>query len=66
MSETIEQRLTKVEQELQFLKTQAQSDSLKPGWISNITGSFKDDPEFDEILRLGKEIREDDQPGDDA
>lgn len=65
MSETIGQRLTKVEQELQLLKQQARSDSLKPGWISSITGSFKDDPESDEILRPGKEIREDDQPEND-
>lgn len=65
MSETIEQRLAKVEHEVQLLKEQAESDRPNPRWISEITGSFKDDPEFDEILRLGKESRETDQTSDD-
>jgi hypothetical protein len=34
----------------------------RPNWISAISGTFKDDPEFDEVLRLGKEFREADQP----
>ena len=29
----------------------------KPGWIDRITGSFADCPEFDEIVRLGREFR---------
>lgn len=33
-------------------------------WIDAISGTFKDDPEFDEILRLGKEIRNADQAAD--
>ena len=33
---------------------------LKPNWIDRVKGSFKGDPEFGEILRLGKEIREED------
>jgi len=37
----------------------------KPNWISAISGSFKDDAEFDEIVRLGKEIRDAEQPPDD-
>ena len=30
--------------------------SLKPdpNWISSISGTFKDDPEFDEVLDLGR------------
>ncbi len=35
---------------------------LKPNWIEKITGSFKDDPEFAEILRLGREIRKAERP----
>jgi hypothetical protein len=31
------------------------------GWIDRITGSFKDDPDFEEILRLGQEIRKADR-----
>jgi hypothetical protein len=43
---------------------QAASDSPKRSWISEVTGSFKDDSEFDKILRLGKEIRDADRPED--
>lgn len=31
-------------------------------WIQKVAGSFKDEPEFDEILRLGREIRQSDRP----
>ncbi len=66
MSETVEQRLTKVEHELRILKARAEGDTPKPGWISEVTGSFKNDSEFDEILRLGKEIRDEDRSEDDG
>ena len=64
MSSKLEERLTKVEQELELLKVKVCSESPKRGWISEMTGSFKDDPEFDEILRLGKELRDADRPED--
>ena len=64
MSNAIEERLAKVEQELELLKVRMRADDAKPGWISEITGSFKDDPEFDEILRLGKEKRDADRAVD--
>ncbi|MGZ0165878.1 MAG: hypothetical protein ACKVII_18285 [Planctomycetales bacterium] len=66
MSETVEQRLTKVEQELKLLKARSEGDGPKSTWISEVTGSFKDDPDFDEILRLGKEIRDEDGSEDDS
>ncbi|MEZ6102611.1 MAG: hypothetical protein R3E01_27030 [Pirellulaceae bacterium] len=61
---TLEERIAKLEREVQALK-QARSkpnDSVasKPGWISKITGSFEGDPEFDEILRMGREERKSD------
>ena len=62
MSETIETRLAKVERELAILKAKAKTD--KTNWIDSVTGSFKNDPEFDEIIRLGKELR-DAEPCDD-
>jgi hypothetical protein len=61
---TIEQRLAQVEKELAELKQQVQGQNAKKNWIDSVTGSFKDDPEFDEILRLGKEIRDADKPAD--
>jgi hypothetical protein len=65
MSNTIEQRLANVERELAELKGELQT--LKPArnWIDSICGTFRDDPEFDEVLRLGKEIRDAEQPPED-
>ncbi len=30
----------------------------KDNWLPAVLGRFKDDPEFDELVRLGKEFRE--------
>ena len=57
VSLTIEERLTILEKEMAELKQGAPSLQSKPNWLEKITGSFKDDPEFGEILRLGNEIR---------
>jgi hypothetical protein len=54
---TIEERLSHVEKDVAYLKSQVHSLRSKGNWIDQITGSFKDDPEFEEILRLGREIR---------
>lgn len=62
MAESIESRLARVERELAILKAKAPRD--KSNWIAEITGSFKDDPDFDEIVRLGKEFRDEDHPKD--
>lgn len=61
-SSAIEQRLTQVEKELSDLKLYVQNLQPRGNWIDAITGTFNDDPEFDEILRLGKEIRNLDKP----
>jgi len=63
-AKSIEERLATVERELAELKTRL-PPATKPGnWIEKISGSFKDDPEFDEILRLGREFRQADRPKD--
>jgi hypothetical protein len=62
MSKTIEKRLENVERELAALKGEIKSLKPDPNWISSISGTFKDDPEFDEVLRLGKELRDAEQP----
>jgi len=54
---TLEERVTHVEEDLAQLKSQVQRLRPVQGWIDRITGSFKDDPDFEEILRLGQEIR---------
>lgn len=55
MSASLEDRLESVEKELAALKrlVEAKTDS---SWQSTF-GMFADDPEFDEILRRGNEIR---------
>jgi hypothetical protein len=62
MSMTIEQRLENVERELAALKGEIKALKPDPNWISAICGTFKDDPEFDEVLRLGREIRDAERP----
>jgi hypothetical protein len=59
---TIEQRLEKVEKEVADLRSHVKNLRPATNWIDAITGTFRDDPEFDEILRLGKEIRDADRP----
>ncbi len=31
-------------------------------WLDEVSGSFETDPEFDEVVRLGKELRKADKP----
>lgn len=58
MSDTVEERLSRLEKEFALLKARSANTGDRPGWISEGTGSFKNDPEFDEVLRLGREIRD--------
>lgn len=51
--------------EVADLKKHVDKPQQKVNWIDAITGTFRDNPEFDEILRLGKEIRDADQPTED-
>ncbi|MCA9187952.1 MAG: hypothetical protein R3E01_05895 [Pirellulaceae bacterium] len=60
MSESIEIRLAKVERDLEDLKAKLPTNSTN--WLADITGIFSGDPSFDEIVRLGKELRDAEQP----
>lgn len=59
---TVEERIEQLERGVLFLNLSQSSkvelSTKKPGWISKIDGSFKDDPDFQEILRLGREERQ--------
>jgi hypothetical protein len=57
----IEQRLTAVELTLAQLQQQI-STSSTPNWLTQITGTFKDEPAFDEILAYGREFRQNEEP----
>jgi len=54
---TVEERLTALEKELQELKQHVILQKDQRSWIEKIAGTFKDDPDFDEIARLGREFR---------
>jgi hypothetical protein len=52
---SIEQRVAAIENELERLKGVVENDP-KPWW-HQIFGTFKDDPVFDEAMRLGRVYR---------
>ncbi len=62
MSDSVEKKLAQLEREVAILKTQVPSET---NWIAEITGICKDDPDFDEIVRLGKELRDAEPPDQD-
>jgi hypothetical protein len=62
---TIEQRLAALEADVARLK-QLVSASPAANWFERVSGSMKDDPAFEEVLRLGRETRQADRPSDDA
>jgi hypothetical protein len=61
---TVEERLARIESELNEIKARLERPT-KENWISRMRGKFRDDPVFDEIVRLGKEIRDAEMPPDD-
>ena len=63
---SVEERLTRLEREIEELKKARKTEhsDKNNNWISRIAGTFKDDPEFDEILRLGREERKSDMLND--
>jgi hypothetical protein len=61
---SIEERLASVERDLAELKARFPPVPKPENWIERISGSMQDYPEFDEILRLGREMREADRPKD--
>ena len=57
----IEQRLKRLETELAELKSQVRRQQVP--WWKQIAGTFKNDPVYDEICRLGAAIRRADRKG---
>jgi hypothetical protein len=55
----IHQRLTIVECELAQLKERSRLSTEKPlPWYMKHAGKFSNDPEFEEMIRLGQQIRQ--------
>lgn len=58
---SVEQRLAAVEAAVVDLQKQL-ADSQSPNWLQQVTGSFKDEPAFEEVLAYGRAIRQADYP----
>ncbi len=57
---SLEERLAAVESAIAQLQKQV-STPQTTNWLQQITGSFKDEPAFEEILTYGKAIRQGDE-----
>ena len=57
MSKTLEERVTVLEKKVALLAAQDDRSARKKDWRRTI-GIFRDDPTFDEVVRLGREYRE--------
>jgi hypothetical protein len=60
-SSVIEQRLTAVEAAVSELQRRLANLPPAPNWLEQVTGSFKDEPAFEEVLAFGRELRAADQ-----
>ena len=65
---TLEERVAKIEAELVQVKEQLSTTQSSTGapWWKKIVGVYKNDPEFVEAMRLGREYRESLRPKDDV
>ncbi len=62
----IEQRLTAVEKSVSELQHRLANLVPAANWLEQITGSFKDEPAFEEVLEFGRAIRSADRPAEAA
>lgn len=62
---TMDQRLTAMERAVRDLQQRFDAMTGKAGWLHRLRGAFNDRPEFDDVVRLGREFRESDRPQDD-
>lgn len=63
---SLEQRLAILEAAVQDLQRQLAAGVPPPHWLDQITGSFKDDPAFEEVLEYGRAFRQADRPPEDS
>lgn len=66
----VEDRLNVIERELaevkvELAKVAAMSNSARPDWLDVMEGSMSEFPEFDEMVRLGREYRKSFHPAED-
>lgn len=63
ITSVIDARIAQIEQEVATLKAELQLARQQRNWQETF-GMFADDPGFDEVVRLGKEIRQSEPPPD--
>jgi hypothetical protein len=63
---TIEDRLEAVEDAIAELKSRLEVQRPNSDWMDQVIGVFKDEPAFDEVIRLGREFRMADRPTEDS
>ncbi|MDJ0734294.1 MAG: hypothetical protein QNJ47_09510 [Nostocaceae cyanobacterium] len=57
---SLEKRLATIEAAIAQLQKQV-ATSQSSNWLEQITGSFKDEPAFEEVLAYGRAIRQGDE-----
>ena len=62
---TLEQRMTALEQAVYELREAMKARKPAADWLDCVIGSMKDEPAFDEVLALGRAIRQSDRPAED-
>jgi len=62
---SVEHRLSALERQMEEMKRELDRKRKEENWIEKISGSFEGDPEFGEIIRLGREARQADRLFDD-
>ena len=66
MSEaTLKQRITVLEEAVRELQEAMKARQPTPDWLDRVIGSMKDETAFDEVLALGRAIRQADRPAED-
>jgi hypothetical protein len=63
---TIEERPTAVEAAVAGLKSKLEVPPPSTNWLDQVIGIFKDEPAFDEVIRLGREFRMADRLDEDS
>jgi hypothetical protein len=64
--EQIESRLAAIEAALAEIlrRLEEPASRVQPGWLKRFTGSMRDMPGFEEMVKYGREFRESDRPAD--
>ncbi len=60
----LEERVDELERKVQLLLERGEPEEEAAPWWRRIVGTFADDPEFEEAMRLGREYRQSLRPPD--